>query len=74
MSNLPELPAEIIEKIISMIDDVDIRRYFGVYNKIDIRKYRMLETLIPEKIYYMLLLGGGEMEPCKNMESGFVKN
>ena len=40
MSNLPELPDELKILIISMVDDVDIRRYFGVYNKIDIRKYR----------------------------------
>ena len=72
MSNLPELPAEIIEKIISMVDDVDIRRYFGVYNKIDIRKYRMLETLIPEKIYYKWSCKEDCPEQCERHE--FPKN
>ena len=35
MYKLPYLPVEIKEKIISMVDDIDIRRYFGVYSKLD---------------------------------------
>ncbi len=30
MTDLPYLPIEIREKIISMVDDIDIRRYFRV--------------------------------------------
>lgn len=49
MSNLPYLPPEIKEKIISMVDDVDIRRYFGVYNKIDKSRYRFIDYVLPIK-------------------------
>ena len=39
-------------KIISMVDDIDVRRSFGIYNKININKYRFLDKIIPKKIYY----------------------
>lgn len=51
MTDLPYLPIEIREKIISMVDDIDIRRYFRVYNKIDITKYKILEKIFPTRIY-----------------------
>ena len=47
-----ELPIDLIERIISLVEDIDIRRYFGVYNKIDITKYKFLEKIFPTKIYY----------------------
>ena len=34
MSELPYLPSEIKQYIISLVDDIDIRRYFGVYSRI----------------------------------------
>ena len=74
MSNLPELPDEIIEKIISMVDDVDIRRYFGVYNKIDIGKYKLLEKLIPSKIFYQWSCKEDCPEDCERHEYPYEHN
>ena len=33
-NNMPYLPPEIIHNIISNVDDIDIRRYFGIYRRI----------------------------------------
>ena len=52
MSKLPYLPVEIKEKIISMVDDIDIRRYFGVYSKLDKSRYKILNKLFPIEIFY----------------------
>ena len=52
MSKTPYLPVEIKEKIIGMVDDIDIRRSHGVYNKIDKTRYRMLERIFPIKVFY----------------------
>ena len=51
MNELPYLPPEIIEKIISMVDDIDIRRSFGVYNKIDKSKYTFIDYVLPIKTF-----------------------
>ena len=34
-----ELPIEIVLYIIEFISDIDIRRSFGIYNRIDMKKY-----------------------------------
>ena len=47
---LPYLPPEIKEKIIGYVDNIDIRRYFRVYNKIDISRYRFMDYVLPIKI------------------------
>ena len=36
---LPYLPVELKLKIFSMVEDIDIRRYFRVYGKINKNKY-----------------------------------
>jgi len=39
------LPIDIIRYIIDYIDDPDIRRYFGVYNKINLLKFKFLNSI-----------------------------
>lgn len=49
------LPIDIIRYIIEYIDDADVRRYFGVYNKINLLKYNLLNSITNftiEKINY----------------------
>ena len=65
---IPHLPDELKLIIISMVEDVDIRRYFRVYNKIDTRKYKILEKLIPEKIYYRWSCKDDCPEECERHE------
>ena len=48
---LPYLPPEIKEKIIGYVDNIDIRRYFRVYNKIDKSRYRFVDYVLPIKIF-----------------------
>jgi len=55
MANIPE---ELIRYIIEYIDDIDIRREFNVYNRIDMSKYRLpigctfIHVNAPTKYYY----------------------
>ena len=46
-----KLPYDLILHIISFVEDVDIRRYFGIYEKLDMKKYETLNyiTLKPGK-------------------------
>ena len=43
---LPYLPVELKLKIFSMVEDIDIRRYFRVYGKINKNKYNFLDEII----------------------------
>ena len=46
------LPKEIVLKIISMVDDIDLRRSFGIYYKINMDNFKFLNKIIPKRIYY----------------------
>ena len=43
------IPTEIIYDIISYVPNIDIRRKFGIFNKIDNVKYNILNTIIRKK-------------------------
>ena len=43
------VPNEIIHKIISYVPNIDIRRKFGIFYKIDNAKYNILNTIIRNK-------------------------
>ena len=49
---LPYLPDEILEHILSYVEDVDTRRYFGVYTKLNKERYDAVRTAIPLTRYY----------------------
>jgi len=40
------LPPEIVALIIEYVDSVDLRRYYGVYRKLPIRRYLPLQSVI----------------------------
>jgi len=50
----PYLPVELILHIFSFVDDIDIRRQFRIYGKIDLKKYEFLNyiTLIPGEHHF----------------------
>ena len=46
MTDLPYLPVEIVRIIIGYVDDIDIKRYFNCYNKINLEKYYNLTNIM----------------------------
>ena len=40
------LPIELLSMVISQIDDIDIKRHFGCYNKIRLEEYKNLSDII----------------------------
>jgi hypothetical protein len=48
---IPYLPTEVVEIIFEKIlEDIYIRQYFGIYNKIDITKYEFLNKITRKNI------------------------
>lgn len=45
------IPNEMIHEIISYVSNIDIRRNFGIFYKIDQEKYNILNTIIRKKTY-----------------------
>lgn len=62
-----KLPTDIKYKIISMSEDIDVRRYFGIYNKVNIpdgiieKINNMPRPFIQYDNNYRLILGAKEM-------------
>ena len=50
MTDLPYLPVEIVTMIIGYVDDIDIRRYFSVYGKIDKDRFKILNKIMRKEI------------------------
>ena len=46
------LPNDILLYILNFIEDIDIRRYFGLYKRLDIKKYDMLNYIILTPDYH----------------------
>ena len=46
---ISKLPYDIQWNIIKYIEDIDIRRKFNIYDKIDLKKYKILNTIIRKK-------------------------
>ena len=40
------LPSELLDMIILQIDDIDIKRHFGCYNRIDVKKYNVINNIL----------------------------
>ena len=65
------LPTELIYLIISMVDNIDIRRYFNIYNKIDLTKYKFLNKILPKNCYYKWKKNEIQFNPfVKHIKSG----
>ena len=58
------LPEELIYLIISMVDNIEIRRYFNVYNKIDLTRYQFLNKILPTNFYYKWKKKFHKRRPC----------
>ena len=65
------LPEELIYLIISMVDNIEIRRYFNVYNKIDLNSYQFLNKILPTNFYYKWKKKDTQFNPfVKHIKSG----
>lgn len=42
---VPTVPTDVIRQIFLYVGDIDLRRYFGFYQKIDLSQYSILETI-----------------------------
>jgi hypothetical protein len=72
--NLPYLPNEILELIISYIEDVDTRRYFGVYTKLKKERYNAVRTVIPLTRYFKWQCRNTCSIGCENHKFSFNFN
>tara|TARA_B100000925_G_C21796247_1_gene382594 strand:+ start:114 stop:569 length:456 start_codon:yes stop_codon:yes gene_type:complete len=50
MKSLPELPQDIIKIIINYVDDIDIRRHFNIYRKINLDNFKILNSVMRKRV------------------------
>ena len=50
MSKLPRLPKDIIDLIMENVEDIDIRRHFNIYRKINLDKFKILNSVMRKKV------------------------
>ena len=54
-----------------MVDNIEIRRYFNVYNKIDLTRYQFLNKILPTNFYYKWKKKDTQFNPfVKHIKSG----